>query len=136
AVVLRTRAVRRMTLATMRVTLLPVIPVTALLPVMATVGLGEKALLALGNGLGRRLQSLERVRARHEIRGKRHHRQPLACRALNVPEIAALVGAAESNRDAVSSGTRGTTDAVHILLRHVGQVEIHHMAYAGDIDPT
>ena len=33
-------------------------------------------------------------------------------------------------------GTRGAADAVDILLRDVGQVEVHDMADARDVDPT
>jgi hypothetical protein len=51
-------------------------------------------------------------------------------------QVAALVRAAEGNCDARRSGARGAADAVDILLRNVGQVEIHDVADVGDVDPA
>ena len=55
---------------------------------------------------------------------------------LDVAQIAALVAAAEGDRDAVGAGARGAADAVDILLGHVGQVEVDDVADARDVDPA
>src|SRR3546814_10053970 len=44
-----------------------------------------------------------------------------------------LLGA-EGNCLAVPAGAGGTADAVHVAFRHVRQLEVHHMADAGDVD--
>src|ERR1044071_3689145 len=62
-------------------------------------------------------------------------RQRNADQPLDVAQIAHLLGAGDQrDGDAVSAGTRGATDAVDIGLGHVGQVVIHDMADAVDVD--
>src|SRR5690606_29577269 len=39
----------------------------------------------------------------------------------------------KGNRLATASGAAGTADAVHIVLSHVGQLEVHHMGQLVDI---
>ena len=60
----------------------------------------------------------------------------LARGALDVAQVAALVRAAEGDRDAVGAGARGAADAVDILLGNVGQVEVDDVADARDVDPA
>src|SRR3546814_6762001 len=59
---------------------------------------------------------------------------PLPGHALDVAQQAALVLGAEGNCLAVSAGTGGAAAAVHIAFRPVRQLEVHHMADAGDVD--
>src|ERR1700722_20755261 len=53
---------------------------------------------------------------------------------LDVAQISDLLAGDERDRHAVSAGPRGAADAVDIGLRYVGQIEIHHMADAVDVD--
>ena len=86
--------------------------------------------------MGAGFEPLERFRGRHEIGGERKNRNLLPRRALDVAQIAALLVAAEGERDAVGAGARGAADAVDILLRNIRQVEIDDVADAGDVDPA
>src|SRR6476620_9928081 len=97
--VLRARAMRGMTLATMRVTLLPVVAITTLLTVVAAVGLGERAFLTLRNGLWRRLQALERFGRGRKVRRQRRYGDALPRRPLDIAQVAALIGSAEGDGD-------------------------------------
>src|ERR1700694_2253101 len=45
-----------------------------------------------------------------------------------------LLAIAQRNRDAAGSGARRATDTVHVGLRDVRQIVIHHMADAVDVD--
>src|SRR5205085_1391186 len=112
---------RGMAFATLRMALLAVVAVAALIAVVAPVALGIVALAALRLSLRSWLQALERLGIGHEVRRERRDRDLLARRALDVAQIAALVGAAESDGNAIGAGARGAADAVDILLRHVGQ---------------
>jgi hypothetical protein len=55
-------------------------------------------------------------------------------RRFDILQIAALVIADKADRDAVRTRTRGAADAVDILVGHIGQLVIEHMADAGDVD--
>ena len=57
-----------------------------------------------------------------------------ARQTLNILHIATLVTRDEAHRDAFTARTRGTADAVHILFRHIGQLEVEHMADAGNVN--
>src|SRR6202040_1616529 len=61
-------------------------------------------------------------------------RQRDADQFLDVAQIRDLLTGAERDRHAVSAGPRGAADAVDVGLGNVGQIEIHHMADAVDID--
>ena len=122
--------------APMRMALLAAVAVAALLAVVAAVGLGRRTLCPFRLRLDGRLQALERFGAGHEVGRQREDRQALARRALDVAQVAALVGSAEGNRDSVRAGAGGAADAVDILFRNVGQVEVHDVADAGNIDPA
>src|SRR4051794_16938265 len=123
---------RGMTVAALRMALRTGVAVLAALTVVAAIGLGKGPFGTLHR---RRAQALEGVGMSGEPGGKRHNLDPLARRALDVAQIAALVGAAECDRDAGRSGARGAADAVDILLGDVGQVEIDDMADARNVDP-
>src|SRR5690606_26509158 len=56
--------------------------------------------------------------------------------ALDVAQIVPLVLRAEGHRHARGAGTRGAADPVDILLGHIGQFEIEHVADARNIDPA
>jgi hypothetical protein len=64
----------------------------------------------------------------------RHNREGAPGQTLDVPEIAALLGAAEGERDAGRPGPGGPPDAMDIALRHVRDLEIDDMGDAVDID--
>src|SRR4051794_2217691 len=91
----------------LRMTLLAVVAIAALIAVMAPVPLGIGALAALPLGLRSGLQTLERLGIRGEVRGQRNQRNALPGGPLDVAQIAALVGAAEGNRNAVSTSASG-----------------------------
>src|SRR6185369_5630188 len=134
--VLRARTMGRMPVGAMRVTLAAV-AVPTLLAIVTAVGLSRGATMgAVRLGFGSRLEPLERLGLSHEVGGQRRNRNPLARRALDVAQIAALVGAAESDGDAVGAGPSGAADAVDILLGNVRQVEVDDVADAGDVDPA
>src|SRR5437764_10969339 len=125
-----------MAIRALRMTLLAVITIPALIAVVAPIALGVRALAPLRLSLRRRLQPLERVGMSSEPGRERRNVDPLARRALDVAQIAALVRAAERDRDAGCAGACGTADAMDILLGHVGQIEVHHMADTRDVDPA
>src|SRR5437868_11042704 len=104
-----------MAIRALRMTLLAVITIPALIAVVAPIALGVRALAPLRLSLRGRLQPLERVSMSSEAGRERRNVDPLARRALDVPQIAALVGAAERDRDAGRSSARGAADAVDIL---------------------
>src|SRR5882724_13452351 len=53
----------------------------------------------------------------------------------DVAQIRQLLTACDQrDRDAVGAGARGAADAMHVSLRHVGKIEIHHMADTIDVD--
>src|SRR5207248_2984181 len=131
--ILSRRAMRGMTIAALRMALRTRVAVLAALTVVAAIGLGKSPFGTLHRSGA---QALERVRVRGEPGGKRHNLDPLARGALDVAQITALVGAAERDRDAGGPSARGAADAVDILLGHVGQIEVHDMADARDVDPA
>ncbi len=53
---------------------------------------------------------------------------------LDVAQIGPLVIRHEADRHARRAGARGAADAVDVLLRHVGQLEVEHMADARHVD--
>src|SRR5690606_762848 len=53
---------------------------------------------------------------------------------LDVAQIITLVLGAEADRHALAPGARGAADAVDVLLGHVGQLEVDHVADARDVD--
>ena len=57
-------------------------------------------------------------------------------RLANVFQVTALILAAKTDGNAVRSGARGAPDPVDILLGHIGQIEIDHMAHARNINPA
>ncbi len=62
-------------------------------------------------------------------------RQSDADQPLDVAQKAHLLGARDQrDRGAFSAGARGAADAMDIGLGHVGQIEVHHMADAVDVD--
>src|ERR1700742_1901890 len=62
-------------------------------------------------------------------------RQCDADQALDIAQIAELLAACdERDRDTFGASARGAADAMHVSLRHVGQIEIYDMADAVDID--
>src|SRR5947209_17456135 len=115
--------------------LLAGVAVLAALPVVAAVGLDELTLAALRvRASRRRLEALERLGRSHEIRRKRSNDDALTRGALDVAQVAALLRAAERQRNAVGAGASSAADAVDILLRNVRQVEVHDVTDAGDVD--
>src|SRR5580704_13074852 len=57
-----------------------------------------------------------------------------ADKLLDVAQECPLLGITERDRDTAGTGARGAADTMHIGLRHVRQIEIHHMTNAIDID--
>src|SRR5690348_1840158 len=111
------------------------VALAALKAVVATVRLGRGAtLLLLGASFRRGLQPLERFGIRREVRREWRDRNALTRGAFDIPQVAALIGGAEGNGDAVGAGARRAADAVNILFRHVGKVEVHDMADARNVD--
>src|SRR4051812_12103380 len=66
------------------------------------------------------------------IRGRYRNADQL----LNVAQECRLLRIAKRNRDAGGPGARGAADSMHIGLRHIREIEIHHMADAVDVDPA
>src|SRR3954470_12103787 len=133
------RAVRGVPVGAVRVALLALVASLAALTVVAAVRLGRRTLetlRALRLRLRRRFQTAELFRRRDEIGGQRSNVDLLARGAFDVAQIAALLGAAEGDRDAVRPCARGTADAVDILLGDIGQVEVDDVADARDVDPA
>src|ERR1700761_1285306 len=62
------------------------------------------------------------------------HRQRYADEPLDVAQERRLLAVAQRNRDALGAGARGPADAVHVSLRDIWQIEIHHVADAVDVD--
>src|SRR5207302_741338 len=113
---------RGMTLAPLRMALRTGIAVLTALAVVAAIRLGKSPFGTLHR---RGAQALERVGMSGEAGGKRRNVDSLTRGALDVAQIAALIGTAECDSDAGRSSTGGAADAVDILLGHVGQVEVH-----------
>src|SRR2546430_5825134 len=113
---------------------LAVIAVLALLPIAAPMRLGRSAMRVLVLRRRRGLEPLEGFGSGHEIGRKRGYCDLLAGCPLDIAQVSPLLRAAESNCDARRSGPRGAADAVHILFGHVGQVEVHDMADARNIN--
>src|SRR4051812_46482648 len=110
------------------------IAVLAALTVAAAIGLGCRTFGALRRGLGSRLQALELFSSGHEVGRERRDIDLLPRGALDVAKIAALIRAAEGDRDAVGAGARGAADPVDILLGDVGQIVVHDVTDAGNVD--
>src|SRR5689334_5515235 len=123
-----------MPVGAMRMALAALVAGLAALTVMATAGLGVRPFRALWRGLGRGFHSPERFRHGAEIGGQRRDVDLLARGPLDIAQKAALVGAAEGDRDAVGTGARGTADAVNILLGNFGQIVIDDVADARNVD--
>jgi hypothetical protein len=51
-------------------------------------------------------------------------------------ELAALLGSSECNGVTCPTGPGGTADPVDVVFRHVGQVEVDHMADIVDVKPS
>src|SRR5260370_18277583 len=94
---------------------LPLVAVLAVLTIAAPMRLGRGAMRGLRLFGRRRLEPLEGLGRRREVGRKGGYCDPLARRAFDVAQIAALVCTAESNRDAGRSGARGAADAMAIL---------------------
>src|SRR5690348_14744809 len=94
--VLRPRAMRRMPFAALRMALLTIVALVAPLSVGAAMRLRCRPLGPLDWS---RLQALERFGCGGEALRKRSQGDPLPRRALDVAQIAALVGAAEGDGD-------------------------------------
>src|SRR6185312_2193745 len=135
-VVLRSRTMRRMALAALRVALRALVAVLAVLTFAAPVRLGRTAVRGLGFRGSRRLQALERFSRLGEACRQRRNVDLLPRRALDVAKVAALLVTAEGDGDAACARPRRAADAVDILLRDVGQVEIDDVTDARDIDPA
>src|SRR5438874_2377711 len=60
--------------------------------------------------------------------------QGLANQPLDVAEVCDFVRVDERDCNAISAGARGATDPVNIGLGDIGQVEIHHVTDAVDVD--
>src|SRR5579884_399046 len=118
----------------LRMALRTIVAILAALALMPAIGLGMRPLLPLRLGLRGGLQPLERFGRRGEIGRQRRDRNALPRRALDVAQVAALLGAAEGDCDPGCSGARGAADAMDILLGNVGQVEVHDVADARDVD--
>ena len=109
------------------------VTVLAALAVVAAIGLGKSPFGTLHR---RRAQALERVCVGGEAGRERRDVDPLTRRALDVAQIAALIGAAKSDGDAGRSGARRAADAVDILLGHFGQVVVDDVTDARNVDPA
>src|SRR5690606_1008958 len=68
--------------------------------------------------------------------GQRHLVERDLGQPLDVAQVIALVLGAEADRHALAPGARGATDAVDVLLGHIGQLEVDDVAHAGDVDPA
>ena len=95
-----------------------------------------KRWLRSGSALGAGFSRLNASAAAMKSAGSGVTSDLLARGALDVAQIAALVGRAEGDGDAVGAGARGAADAVDILLGNVGQVEVDDVADARDVDPA
>ena len=71
-----------------------------------------------------------------EVVGQRQTFQFRARHLADILEIGAFVLGTEGDRDPALAGPRGAADAVDILLRHVGQLVIDHVADARNVDPA
>lgn len=113
------------------------IPVLASLAFLSPTGLGRSR-------LGPRLrcaprcwlQALECFGGDREIGWKRSDLDPLPRGALNVTQVAALIGAAKGNCHSSGARSRRAPDTVDILLGNIREVEIHYMADTRDIDAS
>ena len=63
-----------------------------------------------------------------------HHRDLAAVQLFDARQILLLLGCAEADRRTVGTGAGRAADAVHIGLRHLGQVVVEHMGQLADID--
>ena len=127
-----------MAFGALRMALLAAVAVLAALAVVAAVGLGRRALAPRCGGcaLGAGFRRLNASAVAAKSAGQRSDRDLLARGPLDIAQIAALVGGAEGDRNAIRAGARGAADAVDILLGNVGQVEIDDVADARDVDPA
>jgi len=62
------------------------------------------------------------------------HRYGEPDQLLDIAQECDFLAIAQRNRDACRAGTRRAADAMHIGFRHVGHIEIHHVADAIDVD--
>src|SRR5262245_20659928 len=56
-------------------------------------------------------------------------RQPL-----DVAELGALLVVTEGDGDAAAAGARRAADAMHVALRNIRQLEVHHVGDVVDVD--
>ena len=66
--------------------------------------------------------------------GDRYAREALPHRALDAPQVLLLVRRDEGERVAGHLGARRASNAVDVILRHLGNVEVHHMPECLDVD--
>src|SRR4051794_26975668 len=106
----------RVPFAPLRMTLLAIVAIAPLLPVMTAVGLGRGTMPPMRLSRDRcRLEPLYRLGGSREVGRQRRDRDPLARRALDIAQIAALVRSAESDCDSGCAGAGRAADAVDIL---------------------
>jgi hypothetical protein len=63
-------------------------------------------------------------------------RNVLLDQPLDRPEKIALLGRDEGDRPALIAGAPGAAHAVHVVLGHVRELEIHHVGELVDIEPS
>ena len=68
--------------------------------------------------------------------GKDRGRNLALQQALDVAQLDAFVAADQRQRFAAGTGTAGTADAVDVVFRHVGQLEVHHARQRIDVQPA
>jgi hypothetical protein len=81
------------------------------------------------------LRGARRARIRHEIGTRRRHEARFDLDAhdrtldqlLDVAQIAHLLIIDQGERGARRAGAPGAADAVHVVFRHVGQLEVDHL---------
>src|SRR5690625_3131784 len=54
--------------------------------------------------------------------------------SLDVAQLPRFVGTDQRQRFAIGTGPAGTADAVHVILRNMGQIEVDHLRQLNDID--
>ena len=56
------------------------------------------------------------------------------CQAFDIFQETSFIGCDKADRGTISTGTRGAANPVNILVGHIGQFKIEHMADAGNVD--
>src|SRR5690554_2312140 len=97
----------------------------------ATLRATAAGLARVGLGFGLQRQVVFRLEAFHFLA-----RQLLLDQLFDARQQFAFVGTHQRQRMATFAGTAGTTNAVHVVFRHVGQFKVHNLWQLFDIQAT